>query len=70
MNKLLAAMMSAVFALAAGSAFAADEMKKDGMMKKDTMTLICEVIDTMEGVDDPSRMKNLISELYTEALQT
>lgn len=39
-------------------------------MKKDTMTLICEVIDTMEGVDDPSRLKNLISELYTEALQT
>ena len=36
MNKLLAAMMSAVFAMAAGSALAADDMKKDGM-KKDMM---------------------------------
>ena len=42
MNKLFAALLSATFALAAGSAFAADDMKKDamkkdGMMKKDEM---------------------------------
>ena len=36
MNKLLAVLMSAAFALTAGSAFAAGDMKKDGM-KKDEM---------------------------------
>ena len=36
-------------------------------LSKDTLTLICEEIDRMEGIEDPTRLKNLIRELYVEA---
>jgi DNA repair exonuclease SbcCD nuclease subunit len=38
-------------------------------VSKDTLTLICEEIDTMEGVGDPVRLKTLVREIYTESLQ-
>lgn len=36
---------------------------------KDTLTLICEEIDTMDGIVDPVRLKTLIREIYSESLQ-
>jgi DNA repair exonuclease SbcCD nuclease subunit len=36
-------------------------------LSKDTLTLICEEIDRMDGIEDPTRLKNLIRELYVEA---
>jgi hypothetical protein len=36
-------------------------------LSKDTLSLICEEIDRMEGIDDPTRLKNLVRELYIEA---
>jgi DNA repair exonuclease SbcCD nuclease subunit len=38
-------------------------------MSKDTLSLICDEIDTMENVIDPSRLKGLIREIYAESLQ-
>lgn len=38
-------------------------------VSKDTLSLICEEIDSMEGVVDPSRLKTLIREIYTESVQ-
>jgi len=38
-------------------------------VSKDTLTLICEEIDGMEGIVDPVRLKTLIREIYTESLQ-
>lgn len=43
------------------------EQKVD--LSKDTLTLICEEIDGMEGVSDIARLKTLIQDLYMEALQ-
>ena len=42
------------------------EQKVD--LTKDTLTLICEEIDTMTGVPDPTRLTNLVRDLYMEAL--
>ena len=36
---------------------------------KDTLTLICEEIDAMEGLQDPVRLKTLIRDIYAESLQ-
>ena len=36
-------------------------------LSKDTLSIICEEIDGMEGIADPSRLKSLVRELYTEA---
>lgn len=52
----------------------ATEKVKDGEevtvdMTKDTLTMICDEIDTMENVIDPSRLKNLIREIYSESMQ-
>jgi hypothetical protein len=38
-------------------------------MSKDTLTLICDEIDTMESVVDPVRLKTLVREIYSESLQ-
>jgi hypothetical protein len=38
-------------------------------MSKDTLTLICDEIDTLQGVQDPVRLKTLIREIYSESLQ-
>lgn len=39
-------------------------------VSKDTLTLICEEIDHMEGVLDPVRLKTMIRELYSESVQS
>lgn len=39
-------------------------------VSKDTLTLICEEIDRMEGIMDPVRLKTLVRELYSESLQS
>ena len=39
-------------------------------VSKDTLTLICEEIDRMEGIADPVRLKTLVRELYSESLQS
>ena len=36
-------------------------------LSKDTLSLICEEIDNTEGILDPSRLKDLIRDLYIEA---
>jgi len=36
-------------------------------LSKDTLSLICEEIDRTEGIEDPTRLKNIIRELYMEA---
>jgi DNA repair exonuclease SbcCD nuclease subunit len=48
-----------------------DKTKSDHKvdLTKDTLTLICEEIDGMEGVNDTAHLKNLIRDLYMEALQ-
>jgi hypothetical protein len=38
-------------------------------MTKDTLSLICDEIDSMEGVVDPARLKTLVREIYTESVQ-
>ena len=38
-------------------------------MSKDTLTLICDEIDTLQGIQDPVRLKTLIREIYSESLQ-
>lgn len=38
-------------------------------MSKDTISLICEEIDRMENVLDPSRLKGIIREVYAESMQ-
>lgn len=38
-------------------------------MSKDTLTLICDEIDTMVGVVDPVRLKTLVKDIYTESVQ-
>lgn len=38
-------------------------------MSKDTMSLICDEIDTLQGVQDPVRLKTIIREIYSESLQ-
>lgn len=38
-------------------------------MSKDTLTLICEEIDAMENVLDPTRLKTMIREIYAESMQ-
>jgi DNA repair exonuclease SbcCD nuclease subunit len=38
-------------------------------MSKDTLTLICDEIDRMENVDDPTRLKTLVREIYAESMQ-
>jgi hypothetical protein len=37
-------------------------------LTKDTLTLICDEVDGMEGVEDAARLKNLLRDLYMEAL--
>jgi len=39
-------------------------------LTKDTLTLICEEIDGMEGIEDAARLKNLMRDLYMDALHT
>ena len=38
-------------------------------MSKDTLTLICDEIDGMQGVLDPIRLKTLVREIYAESMQ-
>lgn len=36
---------------------------------KDTLSLICDEIDGMDGIVDPARLKTLVREIYTESVQ-
>jgi hypothetical protein len=38
-------------------------------ISKDTLTLICDDIDCMDGVVDPVRLKTLVREIYAESVQ-
>ena len=38
-------------------------------VSKDTLSLICDEIDTIQGLQDPVRLKTLIREIYSESLQ-
>jgi hypothetical protein len=47
-----------------------EEVEKSAVdMSKDTLTLICDEIDGMQGVMDPVRLKTLIREIYAESVQ-
>lgn len=44
--------------------------KEKADLTKDTLTLICDEVEGMEGIEDKMRLKNLLRELYMEALQS
>lgn len=47
-----------------------EEVEKSAVdMSKDTLTLICDEIDGMQGVGDPVRLKTLVREIYAESMQ-
>jgi hypothetical protein len=47
-----------------------EEVEKSAVdMSKDTLTLICDEIDGMQGVLDPVRLKTLVREIYAESMQ-
>lgn len=47
-----------------------EEVEKSAVdMSKDTLTLICDEIDGMQGVLDPIRLKTLVREIYAESMQ-